>query len=162
MTGPETPETAEVCLLRVPLAVHGRAQEHGEELFREFTLISQEYRESGGRDEHVPTRLMQLIEEITASYGTLGQEQEQQVADAMAAGESELPRLVFRVPVTAASDIRRLAEMLDQADQYCRDGALLLTLATPDESLRYRRWYLGEFLRQIEGAAPTAWPDFAG
>jgi hypothetical protein len=46
--------------------------------------------------------------------------------------------------------------MLNRADDYCRQGALL-TLATPDDLVAFRRWYLGEFRAQINGARPTPW-----
>jgi len=52
--------------------------------------------------------------------------------------------------------------MLDEADDYCRRGDHLLTLATPAEELRFRRWFVGEFVEQLGGAAPTPWPAYAG
>jgi hypothetical protein len=50
--------------------------------------------------------------------------------------------------------------MLDEADEYCRRGEHLLTLETPPELVRFRRWYLQEFVNQIAGAAPEPWPDY--
>ena len=52
--------------------------------------------------------------------------------------------------------------MLDEADEYCRRGDHLLTLATPPEELRFRRWFISEFVDQVNGAPPTPWPDVAG
>ncbi len=43
---------------------------------------------------------------------------------------------------------------------FCLQGQHLLTLATPEPSVRYRRWYLGEFSGQLAGKAPTSWPDY--
>ena len=51
--------------------------------------------------------------------------------------------------------------MLDEADAYCREGAHLLTVATPPEELRFRRWFISEFVVQVGGAAPTPWPDYS-
>ena len=51
--------------------------------------------------------------------------------------------------------------MLDEADRYCRQGRHLLTLATPDDLLAYRRWYLREIAEQLAGAAPVPWPVYA-
>jgi hypothetical protein len=51
--------------------------------------------------------------------------------------------------------------MLDEADEFCRRGRHLLTLETPPELVVFRKWYLQEFIDQIErGAEPTAWPEF--
>ena len=50
--------------------------------------------------------------------------------------------------------------MLDEADESCTRGDHLLTLATPEE-LRFRCWFIGEFVAQINGAPPTPWPDVA-
>jgi hypothetical protein len=33
-------------------------------------------------------------------------------------------------------------------------------LATPPELVRYRQWYLGEFVRQLDGRPATSWADF--
>jgi hypothetical protein len=51
--------------------------------------------------------------------------------------------------------------MLDEADEFCRQGKHLLTLATPPDLRRYRQWFLGEFVAQIGGRPPTPWPLFA-
>jgi hypothetical protein len=66
------------------------------------------------------------------------------------------------VPEAAASAITHLGDIFDEADDYCRAGEHLLSLATPPESLEFRRWFLGEFVNQIAGAAPTPWPAHRG
>ncbi|MEP6696234.1 MAG: hypothetical protein ABJA34_05055 [Pseudonocardiales bacterium] len=52
--------------------------------------------------------------------------------------------------------------LIDEADNYCRQGGTLLTLATPPEVKVLRHWYLGEFLRQGSGSPPIPWPVFIG
>ena len=66
--------------------------------------------------------------------------------------------LTYRVPPVAAGAVQALDEMLDEADEYCRRGDHLLTLAAPPESVRFRKWFLGGFTDQFGGAAPTPWP----
>jgi hypothetical protein len=61
------------------------------------------------------------------------------------------------VPASAGSAATALGEMLDEADEFCRAGDLL-TLAAPDDSVEFRRWYLGEIVGQLAGRAPTPWP----
>ncbi len=49
--------------------------------------------------------------------------------------------------------------MLTAADEYCREGALL-TCAPPPSAVRFREWYLNEFVVQIDGHPPTPWGEF--
>jgi hypothetical protein len=150
----------DVRLLRLPVDVYARTQEHGDELVREFELIAQ-----GLKDEHrhaIPARLTALVEQLTMTYSGLNTAQELQLARAVEAGDAEIAELVFRIPRQAAEASRQLGELLDEADAYCAAGQHLLTLATPPEAKRFRDWYLGEFIRQIAGEPPTAWPDFTG
>ncbi len=50
--------------------------------------------------------------------------------------------------------------MLDAADDFCRKGGRLLTQVTPHDLLRFRRWFLGEILKQLEdGGSPRRWQE---
>ncbi len=60
------------------------------------------------------------------------------------------------MPPEVAAAARRLGDLLDEADEFCRSGHLL-TVATQPESVAFRRWYLGEFQRQIDGHPPGPW-----
>jgi hypothetical protein len=150
-------ELVEVRLLRLPVAVWNRSQEHADELIREFTLIAASPRVDHSHD--VPARLTDLIEQLTSQYAGFTGEQEVALAAAAAAGVEEI-ELTFRVPATAADAADRVGAMLDAADDYCRAGQHLLTLATPPEALAFRQWYLGEFSRQVAGQPPTTWPGW--
>jgi len=152
----------EVHLLRLPVPVWAEAQEHGDELIREFALIAGQLRTEGSHAD-VPVRLTELIEVLTSRYGSLSAAQEAQLADAAERGVPEIEHLIFpAVPVHAAEAAIQIAAILDEADEYCRAGQHLLTLATPPEVVRFRNWYLGEFVRQLAGGAPVPWPDFPG
>ncbi|MDQ1357304.1 MAG: hypothetical protein QOF20_688 [Acidimicrobiaceae bacterium] len=154
------PELVAVPVLRIPVAIWARTQEHIDELLREFTLIAAQLRDRpGGAD--VPVRLIQLVQDLTEDYGGLNTDQEDRLAKAADAGLAEID-LVYQIPREAAVACRHLQEMLDEADAYCLDGEHLLTLATPMELNRFRRWFLEEFVRQLDGAAPTPWPDYQG
>ncbi|MDQ1393205.1 MAG: hypothetical protein QOF30_2182 [Acidimicrobiaceae bacterium] len=154
------PELVAVPVLRIPVPIWARTQEHIDELLREFTLIAAQLRDRPGAAD-VPVRLIQLVKELTDDYGDLNTDQEDRLAKAAEAGITEID-LIYQVPREAVVACRRLQEMLDEADAYCLDGAHLLTLATPMELNRFRRWFLEEFIRQLEGAAPTPWPDYPG
>jgi hypothetical protein len=148
-------ELVEVKLLRLPLQVWQRTQEHLDGLLREFALIAHD-------DEATvatPRRLLDLVQQLTAGFGTFSEAQRMAMGEALARGETEID-LTYRVPPAAAGAAQQLGDMLDEADEYCRQGDHLLTLATPAEELRFRRWFISEFVDQLGGAAPTPWPDY--
>ncbi|MDX6267585.1 MAG: hypothetical protein QOD70_2325 [Frankiales bacterium] len=158
----------QVALLELPVTLWARAQEQTDELLREMTLIAEGLRgEASGVDagqsaEHLPVRLIDLVAELTADFGGVSTAQEQQLASAAAAGRQVIPALLFDVPPEAAAASRVLGDLLDEADEYCRLGRHLLTLAADEEIVRFRHWYLVQFIDQIAGAEPTAWPQYDG
>ena len=145
-------ELVEVRLLRLPLAVWQRTQEHVDGLLREFALIAQDDEARAA----TPGRLLALVQELTAGFGGFSESQRIEMEEAFARGESEID-LTYRVPPAAGGAAQQLGDMLDEADDYCRRGDHLLTLATPEEELRFRRWYISEFVDQLGGAPPTPW-----
>ena len=64
--------------------------------------------------------------------------------------------LVYHVPVEVGSAAKELGQLLDEADDYCRQGDLL-TLVAPTQAAAFRRWFLGEFVRQTSGSEPRPW-----
>jgi hypothetical protein len=153
----------EVRLVGVPTAMHAAAQEHRAELMREMYLIAQQLHAAGDRNvaEHLPVRLVQLVETLTGQFSGWTTAQDRQLEVAIADGVESID-LVYRIPADAGAAAAQLGGMLDEADEYCRAGQHLLTLATPPELARYRQWYLGEFVRQLDGESATPWADFAG
>jgi anti-anti-sigma factor len=141
-----------VVLLDLPVAVHARAAAHQDALQREFDLVR---RSSGPQD--VPAQLLALVDELEVRYGGLNDRPTDELAAAIAGGAAAVD-LTYEVPPDAADASLRLGDLLDEADAYCREGVALMTLATPLESLLYRRWLLGQFVAQIRGTAPTPWP----
>ena len=142
----------EVRLLRLPLPILARAQEHNEGLMREFALIANPHPHI---DVDVPVRMLQLIAALRDRYTAFTVSANAEIERAMERGDEEID-LTFRVPAAVAEATVELAAMLNRADDYCRQGSLL-TLATPDDLVAFRRWYLGEFRAQINGARPTPW-----
>lgn len=157
--GPRNIPLVTVRLLRLPVDVQARASQHADELIREFQLIAAQLHDEPSAVTHTPIRLIRLIDTLTNEYSTFTGEPEQQIERAIAEGDLVIDELVYRVPAAVAGAAHELGVMLDECDEFCRSGELL-TLATPPELLRYRRWYLGEFGRQVAGEPPIAWPDF--
>jgi len=145
-------ELVEVRLLRLPLAVWQRTQEHVDGLLREFALIAQDDEAKAA----TPGRLLALVQQLSAGFGGFSETQRIQMEEALARGETEID-LIYRVPPAAAGAAQQLGDMLDEADAYCRRGDHLLTLSTPEEELRFRKWYISEFVDQLGGAPPTPW-----
>jgi hypothetical protein len=148
-------QLCDVWMLRFPLDVYLRAQEHADGLIREFSLIAQDRAAGNGVD--VPERLVSIVNELSAQYSGLSTDPDAKRDDAIERGEHSVD-LHYRIPRVAASAIAHLGDIFDEADKYCHAGRHLLSLATPPESLQFRRWFLGEFVNQIGGAAPTPWP----
>lgn len=151
-------ELCEVRLIEFPLGVYRQAKEHGDELVREFSLIAMQ--EADKPDPTVPGRLLELIEALTRDYGSISTAVEQDRDAALEAGQQSID-LTYRVPPAVAEASLALGAMLDEADDFCRAGGALLTLATPPEAKRFRDWYLQEFVGQLSGAAPTPWSEYA-
>ena len=146
-----------VHIVGLPVQLRLKAQQHTEGLIRELTLIAEQMRRRGTVRE-LPVRLVELIERLSSRYSGLGDEQEQQFEDAYARGADTLD-LAYHVPAGAIDATRALGQLLDEADEYCREGKHLLTLATPPELVAYRHWLLGEFTEQAAGRPPVPWAE---
>lgn len=155
MTSPA--ELVTVRLLQVPVALRGRSMQHGEELVREMTLVAQQSAEQG---HSLPTRLVELAQDVRTNYGALTAAADVAYAEAAARGDEVIEEIVYQVPDTMAAFIKHIGELLEEADAYCRAGQHLLTLATPHEVATYRAWSLQEFERQLSGLPPTPWPEY--
>jgi anti-sigma regulatory factor (Ser/Thr protein kinase) len=151
---PAEPDTrVDVWLLRLPLDVYRRSQEHSDDLGRELRLIA-----SAPEEAHsVPRRLRRLIYELADRYVGANPEAQRRLQEALERGEATVD-VRYRMPPRAAEDVVALGELLREADEYCRAGGGLLTLATPPEALRFREWVFGEIRRQIGGGPPRPWP----
>ena len=146
------PVLVPVRILGLPLDIYGRSSEHTDELLREFALIRED------ASDHVPARLLALIHQLNARFAAFTQGQTAALRHALARGDPEID-LLYEVPPEASEGAARLAALLDEADDFCRSGDLL-TLATLPEGVAFRRWFLEEFVFQIEGRPPRSWSEF--
>ena len=104
-------------------------------------------------------RLLRLVEQLTASFAGSSDEQEARLFAAAARGDEVMDVLEFALPEAAGPACVQLEQLLDEADDYCRAGHHLLTLATPDEIRLFRSWYLGQVREQLAGVPPVPWPE---
>ena len=136
-----------------PLQVHARAQQQSAEMRREFQLIlGQEAVHPGS----VPARLLEISDALSGRYSGFTEEQERQIEEGIASGAELLDELVFVVPSHVGEAAGQLGAILDEADEWCRSGKMLV-LATPPDLVEYRTWYLQEFIRQAAGEQPRPW-----
>jgi hypothetical protein len=147
---------AEVHLIGVPLRIRARSTEHEQDLLRELALVQV----SAGSDgtSGAPGRLLRIADELRTSYGSAGVRPNAEMEAALDRGEKALD-VVYTVPREVRPVLRRAAAILEEAEQYCRDGQYLLTLASPPDVAAYRQWVFEEFDRQLAGEAPVPWPE---
>jgi hypothetical protein len=157
VTTPGPDGLVDVHVVGFPLDVYAAASEHHEALTREFRLVAYGERQ-GTAEGSVPARLLTLVDELTGRYAGLTGQQDATRDRARAEGRAEVD-LHFRLPPDVREACLALGSMLDEADEFCRSGDLL-TLATPPELVLFRRWYLGEFVCQIDGEPPEPWRVF--
>lgn len=146
----------EVRLLNYPLDLFLRAQEHADDLLREFVLISRSSDVDPAR-VRTPARLVALVDELTTTYEGMSELPRADRDAAIERGELRVD-LVYVFPLQALEPVRHLGRALDEADDFCREGQHLLTLETPPDLVAFRHWFVGEFERQAAGQAPLPWP----
>ena len=151
-------DTVTVHLLEFPVRVAAAAREQFEGLTREFELIQVSAADGHGVD--VPRRLMEMVQALTTRFAGVADGPRERVEDAIDRGDLVIADHVMEMPREVGPASQALSDMLDAADEYCRQGQHLLTLATPPELVAYRRWYLGEITGQLAGAEPTPWPQY--
>ena len=159
MTEAGSDELITVHVLGMPTALQVQAQQQNDELTRELMLVAEQMRQRGNSAD-LPVRFVEMVSTLSGRYAIFTAEQEAQLAAAIAAGQPTID-LTYTLPASAAAAAGALGEILDEADDYCRQGQLLLTLATPPELVAYRRWFLDQFVDQADGAAPVSWSEYS-
>ena len=159
MSTPADDELVTVRLDLLPLDVQTAAQQHGDELTRELMLVAEQMHQQTDGAPELPLRFVELVSTLNSQYSMFTAEQEQQLSAAVAAGDSTVD-LVYRVPASVGPAAASLGAILDEADAYCREGRLLLTLETPAPLVTFRRWFLDQFVAQSQGRPAVSWPEY--
>lgn len=140
-----------VTLRQLPVSLYAAYQLQHQELRRELRLLALAH----GDTYPIATSISRAIRAF---------EDQLRRASGLDALERALERdsngdsidLTLVVPSDLPYTASRMVDMLELADTFCRSERLL-SLATPPEQRTFRRWYLGEFVRQGEGESPTPW-----
>jgi hypothetical protein len=142
-------DPVEVIALGVPLPLYVGFQHHFRELRREVRLLALAH----GDEYPLARSLSELFATIERHLqGTVGLSQ----VDSLAASGGDVADLRVTVPRAATSTFREFLELLDLADDFCRQQRLL-SLARTDLQREFQRWLVGEYIRQAGGAPPTPW-----
>lgn len=141
-----------VRLLGVPVSLWKRTALHHEAVNREFEIIR-----AGLPQDAPPHRLHRVVTEVEGRFGDLSGGNRELLESAFARGD-ETVDLEFTVPREAARPIGEVAAIFEEVDEFCAQRQDLLSLASSDEMVAFRRWFLNEFPRQIdEGLPPRPW-----
>jgi hypothetical protein len=145
----------EVRIIGMPLDVYRKASEHFDELKREFTFL----RDEKGLTVSAPQRLLDVSRRLSTRYRGFTTTPNT-IRDAALSRGDKVIDLTYEVPSSVKDACIELIGLLDEADEYCRSGGHLLTLAAPQEVVDFRRWFLEEFVRQVDGAEPMSWAEY--
>lgn len=143
--------------LDVPVADYLALQEHNDALFRELQLIRIRMRTQGSESVTEPPRLVALVEPLLAQFRRQRDSQRDDVAKAQARGAATVD-IEIRVSAAAVPAARAYVDLLEEADEFCRSGELLVP--PPAERVRWlRRWFVEQMAAQLLDGAPPARPD---
>jgi hypothetical protein len=156
-------DTVTVHLRSLPVPLAAKARASSEDLLREFALLTAdliESRTATSRDQ-VPAKLLELVVGLTQQLAELHEEASLRFEGALAEGSPVIADHVFEYPAELAAVTRKLADLFDEADQYCWTQDHLMPVSTPPDCAAYRRWVFAQVLDQLDGRSPVAWPDSA-
>jgi anti-sigma regulatory factor (Ser/Thr protein kinase) len=129
----------------VPVDGYLALQAHNDALFRELELVSIEL-ETAGPARVVPP-LAELVGQLYSRFRGQRDSYRDVVAAAQARGDATVD-LETKVPPAAAGAALDYLELLERADELCRDG-VLLTPEPPAEVKTLRRWFVEEMVAQL-------------
>ena len=142
----EAAQLRTVRLEDLPVSSLIAVRRHLDDLLHEFHIIGSGMT-TGALDVEVPRRLAALIDELNERFASQRLVSRRVVDEAAERGQ-ETVTIEVALPTEAADAVARYAALLDEADQFCKSGALL-TLALPPEMLEFRRQVFDEVLRQL-------------
>lgn len=141
-------------LLGLPLRARARLSQHMESLLREFALV--QIREEQGADASLPRQLLDLAVELQTTYAPHRAQRAQAMDDALVAGLETFDS-VYRTSTASLGYVTHLLDVLERADDLCREERHLLTLPAGEDLVRFRRWLFGEIIGQLQGERAHPW-----
>ena len=140
----------DVALVDLPVSLFLATMQHHDAVLRELTLIALAP-DTPGR---AASRLVTLARELYGAPGDAVQPFRQAVIEAHERGE-DIVTLRTQVPLSTLRGMEDLMLLFDEADDFCKRGDLLAEPSAPGVAA-FRRWLVGELIRQVrDGAPPT-------
>jgi hypothetical protein len=136
-------------VLSVPLKLYIGFQHHFRELRREVRLLALAHEAEYPLAKSLSDLFGSLERELRDGLGV------DQIQTALSGG-LESTDLVLELPRSTAQTLSRFVELLDLADDFCREERLL-SLARSSEQRHFQVWFLTEFVRQANGEPPVSW-----
>jgi anti-sigma regulatory factor (Ser/Thr protein kinase) len=146
-----TKDRVRVEVLSVPLKLYIGFQHHFRELRREVRLLALAHEAEYPLAKSLSDLFGSLERELRDGLGV------DQIQTALSGG-LESTDLVLELPRSTAQTLSRFVELLDLADEFCRQQRLL-SLARTAEQRQFQNWFLREFVRQSGGEQPLRWTD---
>jgi anti-sigma regulatory factor (Ser/Thr protein kinase) len=146
----EPVERVTVRLIGMPVRVFAYYRLWYEELRRELRLLALNHGSDYPLAQELSALTLQVEAERRQAVGI------DRLNAAMVDGQESVD-LEYHVPRSVRTTMTRLLELLEEADEFCREQRLL-TLEPTQQQIELRRWYLGEFGRQAAGEEPRPWP----
>ena len=125
--------------------LHG-AKTHLDDLVRDLTLVNEQAAAQGRADE----RLVELAERLSGLASSLVGFRNQirrHALDAVRRGDETLT-LELELPAGVRGQLSEYRRALDEADEHCAAGRLLVPVATAEE-VRFRRWKLDTIVAEL-------------
>ncbi len=145
----EETDLVEVRLRDLPVQVFADFRVRYHELCRELRLLALAHGEAYPIAYELTEVALQVEQERRLARGVT------QLDKAIQAGLERVD-LTYQVPTSSPATMGRLLELLEEANEFCRQERMLAVAATPQQQA-LQRWYLGEFVRQGAGADPQPW-----
>ncbi|WP_460812289.1 ATP-binding protein [Nocardioides salsibiostraticola] len=146
-----TTDLVDVDLLHVPVRAHLSFQRHYRELRRELRLLSLAH-------EADYPHAKNLSDLFGSLEGRLRRDLATDQVETARRESAEHVDLSVRLSSARVVRVRQLSELLDLADDFCREQRLLV-LGRTAEQVRFQQWLLGQYVDQAAGLPAQPWVD---
>ena len=137
----------DVLLLDAPVALWAKTDAHS----RRVDAAAE------SRDDPAALRLATVLHRIADRY-VMVSEAAKSMLDAASARGAETVDIAYPVPADACADFAELEAAYDAVDADAKARGET-DLVWPAECVTFRRWYLGEITKQLDGGVPSPWRD---
>jgi anti-sigma regulatory factor (Ser/Thr protein kinase) len=138
---------------QVPTALLNGAKTHLDDLVRDLTLVNEAAIASGSADEEL-LELAVRLRHLAADLVGFRNQIRRQAVDAVQRGVETLT-LELDLPVSMRGRLIDYRQALDEAEEHCAAGRLLVCPVSPEQT-RFRRWKLDRIVEQLGDAGAAS------